>query len=114
MHFFKFFFMPAVLIVFCGGARAEIIWEKPFEPGGYHQNLNFEDHDNLHRADVRKLQKSLAARGFYKGRIDGIWGGMTTQAILDYQAVQQMPLTGTVTIATLNELGVYPDRKTYR
>lgn len=95
-------------------AWAEIVWDQPGATRHYSQNLNFEGNATLHPSDVRQLQRSLAAKGFYKSRIDGLWGGRTTQAILDYQAVHQQALTGTVTMATLAELGVYPDQRNYR
>ncbi len=92
----------------------EIIWKQPSSMQGYYQNLHFEGNATLSKADVRKLQKSLARKGFYKGRIDGIWGGRTTQAVLDYQAVHQQAQTGTVTIRTLRDLGVHLDTERHR
>lgn len=114
MDRFKLLFITVFLCILTVAARAEIVWDQPYSGQDYRQNLNFEGNDTLHPADVRKLQKSLAAKGFYKGRIDGLWGGRTTQALLDYQAVHQQALTGTVTIATLHELGIYPDQRLYR
>ena len=52
-------------------------------------------------SDVRKVQRSLTTQGFYTGRIDGVWGGQTSQAILDYQTAHQE--TGMVTVETLHD-----------
>lgn len=94
-------------------AAEEIVWDQPSATPAYHQNFNFEGNSALYKSDVRKLQKALAEKGFYKGRIDGIWGGQTSQAVLDYQAVNQQALTGTVTVGTLRDLGVYVDEQRY-
>lgn len=71
-----------------------------------HQNLNFDGNATMGHNDVMKLQKALRARGYYHGKIDGLWGGQTTQAILDYQGANEQALTGTMTPATLTDLGV--------
>jgi hypothetical protein len=75
-------------------------------PGGRHQNLNFDANATLTNSDVKALQRALKTRGYYHGKIDGLWGGQTTQALLDYQGANEQPLTGTVTPGTLQDLGV--------
>jgi hypothetical protein len=111
----RIFFFAAALCLASFSAQAEgIIWKQPSTMNTYHENLNFEGNATLYPSDVRKLQRALADRGFYKGRIDGIWGGQTSQAILDYQAVHQQALTGTVTKGTLRDLGVFIDEDRYR
>ena len=67
----------------------------------------------LGRSDVRKVQKSLAAEGFYHGKIDGIWGTETSQAILDYQTARH-PGETDMTVDTLQEFGVRMDEDHYR
>ena len=66
---------------------------------------------DLERSDVRKVQRSLAAQGFYKGRIDGFWGEQTSEAILNYQTAHQQERTGTATVETLQEFGVRMDEE---
>jgi peptidoglycan hydrolase-like protein with peptidoglycan-binding domain len=80
---------------------------------GLHKNFEFTGNARLNKTDTRKLQQALKDRGFYKSTVDGIWGGQTTQAILDYQAVNMQPLTGTVNAGTLTDLGVYIDSTYY-
>lgn len=46
------------------------------------------------------LQQSLAAAGYYTGPIDGIYGPLTVQAVIDLQAANGLPQTGTVDKAT--------------
>lgn len=111
----KILFAAVLLCLATAPAGAEeIIWKQPATTPAYHENLHFEGNSILRKSDVRKLQKSLAEKGFYKGRVDGIWGGMTTQAILDYQAVHEQALTGTVTVETLRDLGVHVNERNYR
>jgi hypothetical protein len=88
----------------------------------YRDNTGYHKHDNrdyrretyvfrgedLSREDVRKVQTSLAREGFYRGKIDGVWGRSTSQAILDYQTVRYPGRTG-MQVDTLQEFGVRID-----
>ncbi len=65
--------------------------------------------DELNTDDVRRVQRSLAREGFYNGRIDGIWGAQTSQAVLNYQTAHHGGQTG-LSIETLQEFGVQIDR----
>jgi Putative peptidoglycan binding domain len=106
--------MVAAALLYAPSVKAEeIVWDQPQVQSaapdaqyGLHENLNFEGNAKLKPKDVRKLQMSLREKGFYKGPIDGLWGGKTTQALLDYQGVNEQALTGTVTVGTLSDLGV--------
>ncbi len=69
--------------------------------------------DRLTRADVRKVQATLADQGYYRGAIDGIWGPQTSQAILAYQLSHDQRQTGTLTVDNLHEFGVQMDRDAY-
>lgn len=80
----------------------------------YKQTGYTSDGTDLSRRDVRKVQRSLAADGFYKGRIDGIWGEQTSQAILEYQSAHQQPRTGSMTVETLQEFGIRMDEEHHR
>lgn len=105
------------LFCFTTPAPAEIIWDQPGastvkKPNSnfYRSTNNFEGGLTLGAADVRTLQKELSRQGFYKGSIDGKWGGQTSQAILDYQSVHEMPLTGKLSAVELQQFGiVVPD-----
>lgn len=68
--------------------------------------------EDLSRDDVRKVQASLTREGFYRGKIDGVWGRSTSQAILDYQAARYPGRTG-MRVDTLQEFGVRMDQDYY-
>lgn len=52
------------------------------------------------RAYTTALQQQLAAAGYYKLAVDGIYGPGTVQAVQDLQATHGLPTTGTVDKAT--------------
>ncbi len=61
-------------------------------------------HPNLRGDDVAELQVRLAQFGFNPGRIDGIFGVLTEEALSDFQRNCALEVSGTLTRATLVEL----------
>jgi lysozyme family protein len=59
---------------------------------------------------VESLQKSLIAHGYYLGEADGIFGHLTTAAVLAFQADNGLPTTGVVDRATWASLDVADQR----
>ena len=57
---------------------------------------------------VGSVQSQLAKLGYYRGAIDGIAGNETEAAIARYQEDKDLSVTGTVTAATLQSLGLAP------
>ena len=55
---------------------------------------------------VTAAQRALAAKGFYRGPIDGIVGSRTTHAIREFQRQQGLPGNGSLTIETARRLGL--------
>jgi hypothetical protein len=55
---------------------------------------------------VSEVQSGLANLGYYHGAIDGILGDATEAAIAQYQEDHELSVTGTVTAATLQSLGI--------
>jgi hypothetical protein len=55
---------------------------------------------------VSAVQSKLASLGYYHGAIDGILGDESEAALARYQQDQDMSVTGTVTSATLQALGL--------
>lgn len=53
---------------------------------------------------VREAQRRLNAAGFDAGPVDGIFGPKTKRAVITYQAVNELPLTGELDAATLASL----------
>ncbi len=60
----------------------------------------------LTRSDVISIQSSLAAKGFYRGPIDGKWGPMTASALSSFQSSQGLAANGLPTSETLAMLNV--------
>ncbi|MEE9381160.1 MAG: peptidoglycan-binding domain-containing protein [Hyphomonadaceae bacterium] len=61
---------------------------------------------NATHSSISRIQSSLAARGYYNGRVDGIAGHQTSSAISSFQSAQGIPHKGYLTVDTLNALGV--------
>jgi peptidoglycan hydrolase-like protein with peptidoglycan-binding domain len=59
---------------------------------------------HLRGDDVAQLQEALALLGFDPGRIDGIFGIQTQQALQEFQRNCALPVTGELTRTTLGEL----------
>jgi hypothetical protein len=55
---------------------------------------------------VSSVQSQLAKLGYYRGAIDGVLGDQTEAAIARYQEDNDLSVTGTVTAATLQSLGL--------
>lgn len=60
------------------------------------------------RADevIRETQKKLASLGYYKARVDGSPGSMTSAAIRRFQLAENLKVTGIINQQTLDALGV--------
>jgi len=57
-------------------------------------------------AVVSSVQSELAKRGYYRGAVDGVTGDETEAALARYQEDNDLSVTGTVTAATLQSLGL--------
>ena len=55
---------------------------------------------------VSSVQSQLAKRGYYRGAVDGVLGDQTEAAIARYQEDNDLSVTGVVTAATLQSLGL--------
>ena len=53
---------------------------------------------------VRMAQQALKAEGFYNGKIDGIWGPKSRQALMRFEERHNMPATGNLDSDTLSAL----------
>jgi hypothetical protein len=80
-------------------------------------NIGYGKHYNSFSNDYRQpemlttnyvtvVQRELADQGFYNGRIDGIWGQRTTNAIRAYQDAHGQPLTGELSTRAINDMGI--------
>ncbi len=68
--------------------------------------LDVESKLGLSREDNRAIQQALLDRGYDPGSADGVVGRRTRQAIADFQAFVNLPITGVITKATATALGV--------
>jgi hypothetical protein len=83
-----------------------------YDPNDYYQDSN--DNDSANAASdqyasnptVSAVQSKLATLGYYHGTIDGVLGDETEAAIARYQEDHDLSVTGTVTAATLQSLGL--------
>ena len=62
------------------------------------------DANGLTRADRIAVQRTLAARGFDVGTIDGVIGPLTEAAIRDFETAQGLEVTGQANRALLARL----------
>jgi peptidoglycan hydrolase-like protein with peptidoglycan-binding domain len=58
------------------------------------------------RLVVAEVQRQLASRGYYRGRVDGRHGRRTALALRDFQLQSGLPPTGHLDTSTLNALGL--------
>ncbi|MDB5490398.1 MAG: hypothetical protein JWO78_247 [Micavibrio sp.] len=61
----------------------------------------------LSAKEIQVLQQSLRDSGFYKGTVTGNWSPMTENALASYQSANGLPVTGTLTDATITKLGLH-------
>jgi hypothetical protein len=55
---------------------------------------------------VSAVQSQLAGQGYYRGVIDGVYGPKTRAALTRYQSNHGLQVTGSLTAATLQSLGL--------
>jgi Putative peptidoglycan binding domain len=83
-----------------------------YYPNDYYQNNN--DNDSTNTASdqyasnptLSAVQSKLANLGYYQGPIDGVLGDRTQAALARYQEDHGLSVTGTLTTATLQSLGL--------
>ena len=74
-----------------------------YDDPGY--NRYDETADPYSDATVSAVQSQLAAQGYYRGAIDGVYGPQTRSALTRYQSSHGLQVTGGLTPATLQALG---------
>jgi len=60
-------------------------------------------------AQVRQVQQSLNAQGFYSGEADGLWGPRTSEALRSFQQARGLDQTGQMDGRTMAALGLRAD-----
>ena len=78
-----------------------------YYPYGYHDQSAYGDSDQYESSStVSAVQSALAELGYYRSGIDGIDGDETQAALARYQEDHDLSVTGTLTAATLQSLGL--------
>ncbi|HYX25614.1 MAG TPA: L,D-transpeptidase family protein [Thermoanaerobaculia bacterium] len=60
----------------------------------------------LGKAEIRQAEQRLADLGYWTGPIDGVWDGVSRQALVAFQKVQHARATGQLTRAEYNALSM--------
>jgi len=82
-------------------------YDYDYYPYGYDEQSGYVDSDQYGSSStVSGVQSALAKLGYYRGTIDGIGGDETQAAIARYQEDHDLSVTGTVTGAILQSLGL--------
>ncbi len=59
---------------------------------------------------VYDVQRRLSELGYYRGPIDGVWGGETRSAVERFQANRRLAVSGDLNEATVTAMGLDPRR----
>ena len=80
-----------------------------YSPDTYDDEQGYAPSDqDANNATVSAVQSKLAKLGYYRGAIDGVVGDETQAALARYQEDRDLSVTGTLTAATLQSLGLKP------
>ena len=78
-----------------------------YSPYNYDDEQGYAPSDqDANNATVSAVQSKLAKLGYYRGAIDGVAGDETQAALARYQEEHDLSVTGTLTAATLQSLGL--------
>jgi hypothetical protein len=82
-------------------------YDYDYYPYGYDDQSAYVDSDQYGSSStVSAVQSELAKLGYYRGTIDGVAGDKTQAALARYQQDHDLSVTGTLTAATLQSLGL--------
>ena len=62
-----------------------------------------------HPNDVTEMQQTLQEKGYYFGKVDGVFGLRTRASIRAYQKAENLPVTGQLDTQTAGRLGIAPE-----
>jgi peptidoglycan hydrolase-like protein with peptidoglycan-binding domain len=88
----------------------------PASPKPYHTDHADEHQANPHAAVSRErtmeMQRSLASRNLYQGKVDGVWGPKTESALRNFQTQNGLEATGRLDTRSAVALGMEADKQT--
>jgi peptidoglycan hydrolase-like protein with peptidoglycan-binding domain len=61
---------------------------------------------NLSEPEIREVQLVLVQRGFLHGRVTGVWGPETHEALIAFQRKEGFSATGSIDTRTVGALGL--------
>ena len=61
---------------------------------------------NLSEPEIREVQQVLVSRGFLHGRVTGVWGSETRDALIAFQRKEGFTANGTIDTRTVSALGL--------
>jgi peptidoglycan hydrolase-like protein with peptidoglycan-binding domain len=61
---------------------------------------------NLSEPEIREVQQVLIDRGFFHGRVDGVFGPETREALISFQRKEGFEATGSIDTRTVGALGL--------
>ena len=76
------------------------------DDGDYYGQGAYESSDEYADSTVSAAQAQLSSQGYYRGKIDGIYGTETRRAVMRYQSDQGLRVTGSLNTDTLQALGL--------
>jgi peptidoglycan hydrolase-like protein with peptidoglycan-binding domain len=63
------------------------------------------------QSDIKKMQETLRNKGYYRGKVDGVFGLRSRAGIRAYQKSENLPVTGQLDTQTAGKLGVRPESR---
>jgi murein L,D-transpeptidase YcbB/YkuD len=82
----------------------EMSWLRLFSDAGCLTDGQQKDAEAAVRDYTATLQQSLSDTGYYDGKVDGVYGPATVDAVVSLQEAHDLPTTGTVDKATADAL----------
>ena len=81
-------------------------WYYPYDDYYAYDDQDYYGYDPYSVSTVSAVQSDLTKQGYYRGVIDGVYGPQTRVAITRYQSKHGLQVTGSLTPATLESLGM--------
>jgi hypothetical protein len=76
------------------------------DEGDYYGEGAYESSDEYADSTVSTAQAQLSSQGYYRGKIDGVYGAATRRAVMRYQRDHGLRVTGSLNTDTLQALGL--------
>lgn len=87
----------------------------PASPKPYHTGQAEHEgsaHAMTNQERTIEMQRALASRNLYQGKVDGVWGPKTESALRNFQTQNGLTATGQLDTSTAEALGMSPDKQT--